>query len=124
MAKRKGPEGVIHKLEIDFIKSHHYRVVQVDGAWGSVGPHGNTIQMSVYNERFAIPQQVSLQVDDGVAVKELDRSGKKGLVREIECTLVMGVDQAEAVAKWLMERAEEARRFNEKRSSKEHRDQR
>ncbi len=89
-----------------YIKSNHFRVVHVDGAWGGLTPQRN-FTISFFNERVAIPQQVVHKVNaDGTLGDEIQgkRLTRKGVVREVEVDLVFDVEVAVRLHKWLGER--------------------
>lgn len=62
--------------------------------------------MIVYNERFAIPQQVTYGFKDGKLAGELDRQGREGMVRELQLELLMNLETAERVHAWLGQKLE------------------
>lgn len=96
------------RVRFHYIKSSHFRVIHVDGAWGGPTPHLN-IQMSVFNERQPIPQAVTYAVkESGVIGDELvsERLSKDGFVREIEADLVFDLSTAESLVTWLQDKIE------------------
>ncbi len=101
------PEEIQSKtLKIHFIKSHHFRVIHVDGAWGAITPDLN-IQMAVYSERRPIPQQLIQEIlPDGSLGAIVEGISREGIVREVEADLVMDMDTARAISVWLKERIE------------------
>jgi hypothetical protein len=94
-------ERRLTEIDIDFLKSAHFRVIHVDGAWGGVSPHLN-IHMTVYNERPAIPQKmVHAVTPDGELGPELSKRSRAALVREVEADLIMNLSTAKALHEWL-----------------------
>jgi len=76
----------------------------VDGALGAPAPSGRTIAMSVYSERSAIPQEVVYKLNpDRTLGDEIEgkRDGKEGIVRSVQATLHMDIDQAKGIRDWL-----------------------
>lgn len=95
------------RLDFHFIKSNQFRVISIDGAWGGPEPRGKMIGVSVYSERNAIPLKVTHELDEaGRMGRELGRSGRSGIVREIEAHLVMTPETARSFANWLNEKAD------------------
>lgn len=93
------------EMEFHFIKSNFFRVVHMDGAYGGITP-SRYIQMAVYNQRQAIPQRMLEpveQVADHImkSAGEKKKEGKSGFVREVEVNLMMDLDTAKSVVKWL-----------------------
>jgi hypothetical protein len=97
------------KVRFHYIKSNFYRPIFVDGLIGAVTPRGN-IQMSVYVEHAPIPQQTVSIVDKSGALgkeKQEDRVVKEGIVRDVEATLIMSEETANAMINWLKDRIED-----------------
>jgi hypothetical protein len=91
------------KVKFNYIKSNFFRVIHADGAWGGLSANGQ-IHMTLYNERLPIPQQIThLVSSEGKLGEELKeaRISKEGFIREIEVDVVMDLDVAKAIAKWL-----------------------
>jgi hypothetical protein len=95
------------KVPFHYIKSNSFRVVHVDGAIGGPTP-GGLIFASLYSERAAIPQMMVHDVVEGhVGAERLDeRIGKEGVVREIEVGLMIHVETAKLIVKWLQEKVD------------------
>ena len=47
------------RARFDYIKSQFFRSVHVDGVFGGVIPSGKSIRMSIWNERWPIPNRLS-----------------------------------------------------------------
>ena len=87
-------------VDIHFVKSAHFRVVHVDGAWGGLTPAQN-LSLGFYSERIAIPRLVQFGITgDGKLGEELDRQGRTGVVREMEVELVMDKAAATSFLEW------------------------
>lgn len=93
------------KVEVPFHqrKSPDYRVIHVDGMISGFTPQGS-FQVTVYSERFAIPQTVVhdiVQIADGEmaigAEKREKRVSIDGVVRILDATLMMTEDSARAL---------------------------
>ena len=111
----------LKKVQFHYIKSPNHVEIKVDGAFGGVGPTGDTIAVSVYTERNPIPTLVVYEMEDigdgrsklGSEVSNL-REGRKGVVRIVQATLHMSLDQANSLHDWLgthiktLEKAEES----------------
>ena len=91
------------KITFHYIKSNQFRVIHVDGVHGGPSPRGQ-LQMAFFNERLPIPQQVTHTVDEAreLGPEVLDeRIGKEGIVREVEVELLLNLDVAKSIHKWL-----------------------
>ncbi len=94
------------RVKYDFIKSNFFRVIHVDGIFGGVTPQ-RLIQMSVWNERWPIPKQVSHKLlPEGQLGEEVpeERISRDAIVREVEAHLVMSLETAQQMFKWLQGR--------------------
>lgn len=102
LATKEQPE--VPTVDFHYEKSPHYRTVRADGVTGGSSPH-NEIQMSFYGDYAPIPEFESNEVIDGNRLgKVVNQFQKKGIVREVECTVTMAVEVAELFVRWLQER--------------------
>lgn len=85
--------------EIHYIKGNFFRVVHADGAYGGTTPSAN-INIAFYSERPAIPR-----VTKGDEVVET----RGGIVRELETNVVMDINTAINLYRWLGGRLEHLR---------------
>lgn len=91
------------KIAFDMIKSNFFRVIQVEGAFGGISPHA-LLRIALFNERFAIPKHMEhVLAPDGTVGRELRsaRDGRDAVVREVECELVMTLESARTLHRWL-----------------------
>ena len=82
-------------IEIHQIKTAGYSTYHADGAIGGMTPTG-MVYLSFYLDRSAIPQKITYEVKaDGSFgdVKEVE--GKRGIIREVQCGIVMNLAVAE-----------------------------
>jgi hypothetical protein len=100
------------QLEFDYIKSNFFRVVYVDGVFGGISPRG-MMAFAFYNERAPIPRKTAVTMVDGIpqfgpgptsAERVIDT--RTGIVREVETEVVMSIESAEALHRWLGEKIE------------------
>jgi|SRR5579862_3609312 len=92
-----------NKLRIEYHKSHSFRVIHADGAYGGTSPR---LQLFVafYSERFPIPQVLTYEVDPTGAPKgEIERESKEGVFREVEIGVTMDLAAAKGFATWINE---------------------
>lgn len=95
--------GPIKQIGYDFIKSNMFRVVYVDGVFGGLSPSG-MITAAMFNERFPIPKHVEHEVTPSGLGKELQREERNSVVREVEVELVLSIDGARVLRRWLDEK--------------------
>lgn len=90
-------------VPVHFIKSAHFRVVLMDGAFGGVTPHGR-IQTAFYTERSSFPRRGVAHIQaDGTSIEEITESDH-GFTREIDVAVTMGLQHAKAYHEWLGEK--------------------
>ena len=83
-------------------RSPGYRAVHADGF--VVSPNAKrAIAITFYSERLAIPKHVRLDFRDAEAeeVEEQIIDGKKGILRQMECTAFIDAETAEELRDWL-----------------------
>lgn len=118
------------EMHFDFIKSNHFRVIHVDGIWGGVGPSQN-IEMVLFNQRLSIPQQVTheLLIETTTASEAIlgslgpeltsKRKIRDAFIREVEADVVMTLECAKLMHKWLGEKITEAESLTNRKISGE-----
>lgn len=87
----------------DYLKTQHYREFFVNGVYGGLTPKGY-LQMTVFNERRAIPKQTSHAVDsNGLIGDEITNSRltRESIIRSVDATLYMDIDTAEKTVEWM-----------------------
>lgn len=108
-------EAPSEKLRIEYIKSHAYRMVRADGAFGGTSPRLELF-ISFYNERFPIPKVlVYKRTDSGAPGEEIqeDRESKEGIIREVEVGITMDLPTAKSFAAWLTQKVGELEKTRE-----------
>ncbi|MFZ0052559.1 MAG: hypothetical protein WAK96_12360 [Desulfobaccales bacterium] len=91
------------RVKFDYIKGNFFRVIYVDGVFGGVSPQ-RSIHMSVWNERWPIPKQVSHKLlPEGKIGEEVieERISRDAVVREVEAHLIMNFETAKKTLTWL-----------------------
>src|SRR5438105_738550 len=92
-------------IAFHYVKSNHFRVIHVNGAFGGFGPDGNLF-MAVFSERPPLPDVTVQAVESSgqLGPEILDqRRGNEGIVRELEAGLAMDVRTARLLVQWLQE---------------------
>lgn len=113
MAKPKKHTTKKNKLsqEVTFHyqKTSSYRSYHVDGAYGGLSPNGN-LHIQPYVERAPIPKTETYKIQKG-KLEIVSKVGKEGVIRDIECELIMDYGTMVVVHEWLGKKIDE---FNEK----------
>ena len=103
------------KVTFRFKKDEDYRLIPVNGVWGGSTPRGD-IMVDFFHESQPLPEKVTQALSpDGELGKELEHKPLSTLQRTVFVGIVLGVEQAESIGRWLQEKASQAR---ERRSEK------
>ena len=99
----------IKKISFDFLKTNQYREIYADGVHGGFTPRGK-LQLSFFNERAPIPKHTEHKIENGKVGSEIleNRKSRDSIVRNIETTIIVDLDTAKRIHKWLSERLEVA----------------
>jgi len=102
------PNGSDVELCFHYIKGEYFRTIHVDGVHGGATPQGK-VQMSVFSERFPIPQTTVATLTETGLVEEIraKRVSKEGIIREVEANLILDRHIAKSIGKWLIKKADE-----------------
>jgi len=91
------------KIKFYYVKSNHFKSFFANGAYGGLGPNG-LINIAFYIERPAIPKAIVHDLEpDGKLGKEItsEREGKSGVIREVDCNIMMDLNTAKTIRGWL-----------------------
>jgi hypothetical protein len=93
--------GEQDRLNVDYIKSNHFRTIAPSGMMGSVTPQG-MVQVALFSERQAIPQRVVYSLmSDGSMGNVIERIGRDAVVREVEVAITLDIETATIFCKHL-----------------------
>jgi hypothetical protein len=70
--------------------------------------------MAFFSERSAIPEILTMAVDDDKVGKEIGRVSKGGIVREVESSVVMDLEVAKSFVEWLNDKITKAEEIKSK----------
>ena len=91
--------------EVRYEESSELRVFHCDGAIGGPTPKG-FFGMSLYAERYSLPDKAVSEEDaEGNVTERL--KGKVEIVRRVEATVLLTVDEAGSLGRWLVDRAQQ-----------------
>jgi hypothetical protein len=108
-------EATPEKIRIEYQKSHSFRVVHVDGAYGGTSPRLQLF-IAFYSERFPIPKVLTYEISpSGTPGEEIteERETKEGIIREVEVGVLLDLQAAKAFASWLNEHVAELEKRRE-----------
>ncbi len=104
-----------NQIKFDYIKSNYFRSIHADGIWGGVNGHLD-IAMAFYSERPAIPQQITIPIENGKLGNEIEakRVGRDAVIRDVEISVTMNVEVARSFRHWLDEKISAIDKINMK----------
>lgn len=95
------------QISFHYIKSNFFRTVHSDGVLGGLTPFADII-MNFYSERQAIPTRVVQEIKPDMTLgQEVEKIVKDGVVREVEISISMNIQVAQALRDWLDTRIKE-----------------
>jgi hypothetical protein len=102
LPKRALEGKVAAKIKFEFKESSQFRIVHTDGVFGGPTPHGN-VYASFYNERLAMPVEVSHTYEGGRIGEEIleERKVADAVERTMEVALIMNLATAKYLRDWL-----------------------
>ncbi len=109
MNSKKGGNGSKGQKLLDFhyLKTPSFRSYHVDGALGGFTPSGD-LYMELFVERYPTPQTVRYKLSpEGRLEGEISRTGKDGIIREVEAAIIMNMNTATTLRDWLDKRIKE-----------------
>ena len=102
---------IVDEVTINYIKTQNYRSFHVDGIFGGITPAGN-IYVEPFTERSVTPRKIRHKVaNNGALGEEIEREGLEGIIRQIECGLVLTLDAAISLRNWLDDKIEDTRKI-------------
>ncbi|HUX08926.1 MAG TPA: hypothetical protein VMX35_16625 [Acidobacteriota bacterium] len=103
-------EEIKRKITITTKKADGFRIMPAEGALGGITP-SQMYQINFYIEAPNIPTDVTHELsEEGKLGAQLTHSQIGGdIVRELQCAVLMTVQQAEALARWIIKTVEQSR---------------
>ena len=96
-------------VKISYLKSPSYRTIHVDGALGGPTPDLN-VYLALWSQRGSIPDATVHSVTPQGLVEPTAKevvARSPGMVREVECGVMMSLEAARNFHKWLGEKIAE-----------------
>lgn len=89
------------KVTINYLKTPNYRTYFIDGMYGGITPNGK-IFAELFIQRNPTPKTVTQEINEDGSMGKIEKSeGKKGLIRQVEASLLMDIETAKSFAGWL-----------------------
>jgi hypothetical protein len=70
---------------------------------GGFTPHGQ-LYMDIFIERFPTPTSVECSMKDGGQLIESSRKSENGILRDVQCGIIMDIGAAMRIHQWLSEK--------------------
>lgn len=109
MAKSSnGKKKVPKKITFHYTKTPSYRSYHVDGIFGGLTPRGK-IYCELFIDRNPTPKTAvhELSEDGYLSGKPIKKTGKDGVIREVECGIIFDIDTATTFKEWLESKIEQ-----------------
>lgn len=95
-----------------FERDPDYRVITVNGAWGGLTPRGE-LMFDLFLEHLELPEEIHyMATPDGLGPESRRIPEPPLFVREVMVGVVMTPDNAESLARWILEKVSSIRRPN------------
>jgi len=110
-----------NSIKIHYQKNSSYREIHVDGCIGGITPR-SLININFYAERFPIPKEEEFAITDNKIdfsnKFRINKDGKEGLIREVECGVYMDIKTATSLMNWLKLKIDEFNVINNESNSR------
>ena len=98
-------------VKFSFERDQNYRIIPVNGVWGGLTARGD-VKADFFHESHPVPEEViNALTPDGRIGDELTQGQELELHRTLLVGMVLTVEQAESIGRWLQEQAAESRRL-------------
>ena len=96
-------------IKVTFSRSDGYRIFPATGIWGGVTPTGSVLANFMV-QRPNEPESVILDWKDGAyeEVERVDKGSEIQHVRDLQCGILLGPNDAFLIGKWFIEKSLEA----------------
>jgi hypothetical protein len=84
------------KLQFFYQTAPFHRTTFISGAWAGITPSG-LIQLGLFNDLRPMPEMVIQEVVGDTLGAEIEKLEKRGVIREIEATVIMPLATAKLI---------------------------
>jgi hypothetical protein len=105
------------KLEFFFEYDPGFHIFPTNGVWGGLTPRGD-LHLEFFVESVATPERVVNAIEGTRLGQEIERSPARRLIRRVQVGVLMSLDQAEALARFIDERLAEFKTIQAKEGAK------
>ncbi len=108
-------EPRVHKVRFNYELATDYRIIHATGAVGGITPSGN-LKLDLYTEFGFSPDKDEWILNPDGTLNEQVVSPQATeiieVIRQKQAGIVIGIDEAENIAKWLLEKVKEAKELD------------
>lgn len=101
------------EIAFHYIKSNQFRVIHCSGVFGGLTGR-NEVSVNLWSERPPIPRRIVHEITpEGSlgAEKKSEREVREGIIREVEVSAILRIEDAESMGKWLLQKVDEYRKL-------------
>jgi hypothetical protein len=97
------------EITFQFERDPDYRVIVANGAWGGITPRGE-FKFDLFFEHVDTPEEISyMATPDGLGPETNRSPNPTPFTREALVGVVMTVENAESLGKWILEKVSQAK---------------
>lgn len=93
-------------LEVAYKHNNNHNTFPISGIAGGRTPSGD-IKADLFYESLSAPVKTSIELEDGLVVKEKIELSKIKYVREISMSIVVNSNTARSIGEWFLKQAAE-----------------
>ena len=108
LAINKKESPLPKEITFHYIKANDFKTAFATGIFGGITVNGK-LNIDFYTERIAIPDSQTIEVINRTTLGEpiIDKTvSKKGVIREVQVGVLMDIEAAKLLAKWINETLE------------------
>ena len=112
MERIKAPQETPTKIRFVYKKSEAYQTYYANGAYGAITPRGD-FEFNFFFEHKEVPEEEVMDIENGELKPEEQTSTDINVTRDLKVGVIMTLEQAESLGKWLGETLDEFRKHRE-----------
>ena len=100
------------KVKIRYIKAYDFKTSLATGVYGGVAPNG-LININFFNDRAVLPDSETIEINEqGLQIGTLIEVKDGDIARELQTGILLDVNTARIVVRWLESRIREQERIS------------
>ena len=102
------PQETPTKVRFIYKKPEAYQTHYANGAYGAISPRGD-FEFNFFFEHRDVPEEEVMNVEEGKLKPEEQTSTDIAVARDLKVGIIMTIEQAESLGKWLIKTLDEFR---------------